>query len=45
MTENEWWESSYDAQEMDEKEWLEKWGKYTKEIIDFWKNKEKTKNR
>ena len=39
MTESEWWESSYDALEMDEPEWLEKWGRYTKEIVNFWKDK------
>ena len=39
MTETEWWESSYDALEMDEPEWLEKWGKYTEEIVNFWKDK------
>lgn len=41
MTEAEWWESSYDAMNMDEPEWLEKWGRYTNEIVDFWKKKEK----
>ena len=42
MTEKEWWESFYDALEMDEKEWLEKWEKYKNEIVDFWKKKEKS---
>ena len=39
MTESEWWESLKDAQEMDEREWLEKWGKQKDEIVDFWKEK------
>lgn len=39
MTESEWWESSRDALEMDEPEWLEKWGKYIEEIVNFWENK------
>ena len=39
MTEAEWWESSYNALEMDEPEWLEKWGRYTEEIVNFWSDK------
>lgn len=39
MTESEWWESADDAREMDEPEWLEKWGRYTDEIVNFWRNK------
>jgi len=39
MSESEWWESADDAREMDEPEWLEKWGRYTDEIVNFWRNK------